>query len=45
MDVEEFTSNNILSHLNGLDVVLDGHTHKVYNTASKDKGNKDVYIT
>ena len=45
MDIEEYTSNDILSHLNGVDGVLDGHTHKVYNTTSKDKNNKDVYIT
>ena len=45
MDLEEYTSNDILSHLNGVDAVLDGHTHKVYNTTSKDKDNKDIHIT
>ena len=45
MDLEEYTSNGILSHLNGVDAVLDGHTHKVYNTTSKDKDNKDIHIT
>ena len=45
MDVEEYTSNDILSHLNGVDAVFDGHTHKVYNTTSKDKDNKDIHIT
>ena len=44
MDVEEYTSNDILSHLNGVDAVLDGHTHRVYNTTSKDKDNKDIPI-
>ena len=44
MNVEEYTSNDILSNLNGVDAVLDGHTHKVYNTISKDKENKDIHI-
>ena len=44
MNVEEYTSNDILSNLNGVDAVLDGHTHKVYNTTSKDKENKDIHI-
>ena len=44
-DLEEYTSNDILSHLNGVDAVLDGHTHKVYNTTTKDKDNKDIHIT
>ena len=43
-DIEEFTSNDILSHLRDVDAILDGHTHKVYNTLSKDKDNKDIYI-
>ena len=43
-DIEEYTSNDILSHLNGVDAVLDGHTHKVYNTTSKDKDNKDIHM-
>ena len=44
-DVEQYTSNDILSHLNGVDAVFDGHTHKVYNITSKDKDNKDIHIT
>ena len=43
-DVEEFTSNDILSHLKDVDAILDGHTHKVYNTLSKDKENKDIFM-
>ncbi len=45
MDVEDYTSNDLVSKLNGVDAVLDGHTHKVYNTTSKDMNNKDVYFT
>ena len=45
MDIEEYTSNNILSNLQNVDAVLDGHTHKVYNTTSKDTNNKDIHIT
>ena len=45
MDIEEYTSNELLSKLTGVDAIFDGHTHKVYNTTSKDKGNEDVHIT
>ena len=45
MDIEEYTSNELLSKLTGVDAIFDGHTHKVYNTTSKDKYNKDVHIT
>ena len=45
MDIEEYTSNELLSKLTGVDAIFDGHTHKVYNTTSKDKDNKDVHIT
>ena len=44
MDIEEYTSNELLSKLTGVDAIFDGHTHKVYNTTSKDKDNKDVHI-
>lgn len=43
-DIEDFTSNEILSKINGINAILDGHTHKVYNETSKDKDNKDIYI-
>ena len=43
-DIEDFTSNEILSKINGVNAILDGHTHKVYNETSKDKDNKDIYI-
>ena len=45
MDVEDYTSNGLLSHLEKVDAVLDGHTHIVYNTTSKDKNNKDIPIS
>ena len=45
MNVEDFTSNALISQLKGVDAVLDGHTHRVYNTTSKSLDNKDVYFT
>ena len=45
MDIEKYTSNGILSNIENVDAVLDGHTHKVYNTTSKDKTNKDIHIS
>ena len=45
MDIEEYTSNELLSKLTGVDAIFDGHTHLVYNETSKDKGNEDVHIT
>ena len=45
MNVEDFTSNDLISKLKDVDAVLDGHTHRVYNTTSKDLENKDVYFT
>ena len=45
MDVEEYTSNDLLSHLENVDAILDGHTHRVYNTTSKDKNKKDIPIS
>ena len=45
MDVEQYTSNGLLSNLEGVDAVLDGHTHLVYNTTSKDKSNTDIHIS
>ena len=45
MDVEQYTSNELLSKISNVDAVLDGHTHLIYNTTSKDKNNKDIYIS
>ena len=44
MTVEEYTSDGLLSNLKNVDAVLDGHTHKIYNTTTKDKDNKDIPI-
>ena len=40
MGQEEYTSEGLLSKLSGVTAVLDGHTHKVYNTTVKDKNGK-----
>ena len=45
MDLEEYTSNGLVSRLENVDAVLDGHTHKVYSDKVKDKNNKEVPIT
>ena len=45
MEVEDYTSDGLLSHLENADAVLDGHTHRIYNTTSKDKNGKNVPIS
>ena len=45
MKIEQYTSEHLLSKLYGIDAVLDGHTHKIYNTTSPDKNKKDISIT
>ena len=42
---EPYSSNLLLSKLEGIDAVIDGHTHLVYNTTTKDKNNKNIKIT
>ena len=37
---DSYTSDILLKNLEGVDAVLDGHTHLVYNTTIKDKNNK-----
>jgi 2',3'-cyclic-nucleotide 2'-phosphodiesterase (5'-nucleotidase family) len=44
MNVEQYTSDGLLSKLEGVDAVLDGHTHLVYNVTTKDKNNADIPI-
>ena len=44
MNVEEYTSDELLLNLKNVDAVLDGHTHKTYNTTTKDKNSKDIPI-
>ena len=38
----EFTSDGLLANLEGVDAMLDGHTHLVYNQTSKDKNGKNI---
>ena len=45
MSIEDYTSDDLLSHLENVDAILDGHTHKIYNTTSKDKNNKSIPIS
>ena len=45
MDVEEYTSNDLISNLEGVDAVLDGHTHKIYNTTTNDLNNNNIPIS
>ena len=45
MNIEDYTSNGLVSKIENVDAVLDGHTHLVYNTTSKDKNGKNVYFT
>lgn len=42
--LEENTSKRLLSHLTGVDALLDGHTHQVYNKTTPDKNKKEVII-
>ena len=45
MDVEEYTSNELVSRIKNVDAVLDGHTHIAYAKTSKDKDGEEVYFT
>ena len=45
MKIEKYTSEDLLSNLYGIDAVLDGHTHQIYNITSPDKNKKDIIIT
>ena len=45
MDLEQYTSNGLLSKLENVDAVLDGHTHLIYNKTAKDKNNKEIHIS
>ena len=44
MDVEEYTSNEILSNVQNEDSIFDEHTHNIYNTTTKDKNKSDIHI-
>ena len=45
MEIEQYTSDGLLSKIKNVDAVLDGHTHLIYNTTSKDMTNKDIHIS
>ena len=45
MTIEQYTSDGLLSQLDNVDAILDGHTHLIYNTTSKDKNGKEVHIS
>ena len=45
MKEEQYTSDGLLSKLENVDAVLDGHTHRVYNITTKDKNSKDIHIS
>ena len=38
----KFNSRDLLSHISGIDAMIDGHSHKVYNYTSKDKDGKFI---
>ena len=44
-DQEEFSSEALLRNIEGVDAIIDGHSHQVYNKTSKDKTGKDIIIT
>ena len=44
MNVELYQSNELLTKLEGVNAVLDGHTHRIYNTTSPDKNNNEITI-
>ena len=44
MNVEQYKSEEFLANLKYVSVILDGHTHKIYNITSKDKDGNDIYI-
>ena len=44
MNTELYTSDYLLSKIEGVNAILDGHTHAIYNKTLKDKNNNDIYI-
>ena len=43
--LEQYTSPALLAHINGVDAIIDGHTHLSYNNTFPDKDRKEIYIT
>ena len=44
-EIYKITSINLLSNIYGIDAIIDGHTHRVYNITKKDKDGKDIILT
>ena len=40
----EYTSKGLLSKLYNVDIILDGHTHKIYNIKSENKNGKEALL-
>ena len=43
--LNKYTSAELLSHINGVDVMIDGHTHQVYNLTNKDKDGTEIIMS
>lgn len=43
-DNRTFTTERILSYVNGVDAVIDAHTHYAYNNTVKDKTGKEIPV-
>jgi len=43
--LEQYTSPALLAHINGVDAIIDGHTHLAYNNTFPDKDGKQIYIS
>ena len=41
---EAFRSNVVISHLKGVDAVIDGHSHQVYNTTALDADGNEIPV-
>ena len=42
--LQKYTTDNLIYHLTGVDLLLDGHSHLVYNTFSEDKNGNFIPI-
>ncbi len=43
-DEDEYSSNALLANTSGIDILIDGHTHEVYDTTLKDKDGQDIKV-
>ena len=43
-DEDEYSSDSLLANTDGIDILIDGHTHDSYNTTLKDKDGHDVIV-